>query len=105
MRSKIIQGRLLIEDLRYLFTFFDSIVSETDLLSIPCFNFRQPNLSYNYPDNGFTAVAARRRELERKDSEKDFDAMLEVRGVASMGSMGSAEPINFQRKVLEPIIF
>ena len=28
-----------------------------------------------------------------------------IRGVVGMGSMGSAEPINFLRRVLEPINF
>ena len=32
-------------------------------------------------------------------------ASANSRGVAGMGLMGSAEPINFQREVLEPMIF
>ena len=37
-----------------------------------------PSIKYPciYSDNGFTGVPHRR--VERKDSEKDFDAMLEV---------------------------
>ena len=31
--------------------------------------------------------------------------MLEFRGIVGMGSMGSAEPINFKRRVLYPSIF